>query len=229
MAYDRAWLRAQVSSYLHDAEVTPLIDTWIDIGAKRVSQVLQCWEMETELTIGLAAVVGEGTLDGGTSSGGGIVVDGGDAYNTSSQSLPYMEIGSTVKQVLGVQWQDQEGQWRNLVALNRHEARQYKRGGIPGRYLIEDRRIHPLPFIDGSYRAQLLSEVVIPPTPDDIIDAVVSYPFIFLNAALSEAFDWKQDDVMNQRYEQKWFTEATTVRNAYMQDRAGESLAMRAM
>jgi hypothetical protein len=180
--------------------------------------------METELTIGLAAVVGEGTLDGGTSSG-----DGGDAYNTSSQSLPYMEIGSTVKQVLGVQWQDQEGQWRNLVALNRHEARQYKRGGIPGRYLIEDRRIHPLPFIDGSYRAQLLSEVVIPPTPDDIIDAVVSYPFIFLNAALSEAFDWKQDDVMNQRYEQKWFTEATTVRNAYMQDRAGESLAMRAM
>ena len=171
MAYDREWLREQVASYLHDSEATPLIDTWIDIGAKRVSQVLQCWEMETEVSLGLANLITDGLVDGGSATGGGNVIDGGDAFNLQDELVPYMPVAATVKQVLGVQWLDQGGQWRNLVALNRHEARMHKREGIPSRYLIENRKIYPLAFQDGSYRAQLLSEVVIPETPNTVIDA----------------------------------------------------------
>jgi hypothetical protein len=228
--YDRDWLRQQVSSYLHDAKAATLIDTWIDIGAKRASQVLRCWEMESEITIGLAGVLQTGNLDGGSAAGGGVVVDGGDAFNTQvDEPLPYMDIPLSVKEILGVQWLDQEGQWRNLTALSRHASRAQKRAGIPANYLVENRRIYPYPYQAGQYRTQVIDEVVIPITSDDEIPALTSYPFIFLNAALSEAFDWKQDDTMNARYESKWFTEATMITNNYQEDRSGESLAMRAV
>jgi len=227
--YNRQWLQTQVASYIHDSSVTGLVDTWIDLGAKRVSQVLRCWEMERELTIGLAAVTSSGILDGGSAAGGGVIIDGGDAFNLEDVALPYMEIPDTTKEILGVQWLDHQSQWSNLVALSRHEARRYKASGTPQRYLVEARKIYPYPYQAGEYRAQIIDEVIIPPTADDEVAALSSYPFIFLNAALAEGFDWKQDEVMNVRYDSKWINEATVVANNYMEDRSGESLAMRSV
>lgn len=41
MAYDRAWLRSQLASYLHDNELGTLLDEFIDSGAQRIGQLLQ--------------------------------------------------------------------------------------------------------------------------------------------------------------------------------------------
>ena len=162
MAYDRQWLRDQVASYLHDAATSPLLDTWIDIGAKRVSSVLRCWEMESELSVGLAVVTELGVADGGSASGGGTIIDGGDAFAGQVQQDSFITLPAGVQDILGVQWQNNSGEWINLTALSKHEAGPYKRAGTPSHYLIENRRIYPYPIADGNYKAQSVSEVVIP-------------------------------------------------------------------
>lgn len=196
--YNRAWLQEQIKGYLHDASVSAYLDTWIDLGAKRIAQTLQCSEMETEL-----------------------VRSAGDAEN-------YLAGDTTLKRVLGVQWQGYSGSYVNLRSVPRHNAGQYKRDGQPAVYLIEDRKIYPLPFNDGNFKAQVLTEVEV---PDDSStnDVLTAYPFIFLNAALAEAYDWKQNQEMMARYEQKWANEAVAVTERYLSERIGDTPAMRAM
>ena len=196
--YNRDWLKTQIMSYLHDSSVSAELDAWIDLGAKRVSQVLQCLEMEGELT-----------------------------RNAGDTEL-HIVIPSLVRHVLGVQWSNYSGRWMNLRSVPRHDAGQYKRDGTPSVYYIEDGRIKPSPYVDGDYRAQVINEVVIPADTSEVA-ALTAYPFIFLNAALSEAYDWKQDPEMMARYEQKWSTEADYVTALYLSNRIGDTPAMRAV
>lgn len=196
--YNRDWLKTQIQGYLHDASITAHLDTWIDIGAKRVSQILQCAEMEAELT-----------------------------RSTGDANL-HIPLSSTERRLLGVQW-EQNGIYINLESVPRHDAWRYKRNGNPAVYYIEGRKIWPAPFVDGNYKAQVLQEVVIPADGTSEVDALTAYPFIFLNAALAEAYDWKQDQEMLARYENKWTVEAREVTDLYMSERIGDTPAMRAV
>lgn len=229
MAYSRAWLRTQLASFLKDSSLSAELDTFIDLGAKRASQILECWEMEQTLANQLS-VAAEGELDGGNASASTVdVVDGGDPYNADPDAAPkpYIEIPSTVRRILGVQVLDSV--WRNLKAMPRHDAAVFKAGtGTPAYYYVETRYIYPIPMMAGSYRTQVIAEVQIPETDTGEVDALTSYPMVFLNAALAEAYDWKQDPEMSARYEQKWIAEAQAVRSAYRGESQGEALAMRA-
>jgi hypothetical protein len=229
--YNRNWLRTEIAGYLHDDSVSANIDTWIDIGAKRVSQVLECWEMEVSIVNSLATIVGAGVIDGGNANGGGVIIDGGDAYNADpeGQALPYLPISGTTKRIIEVQVL-RNSEWRNLRSVPKHEASRYKTdgGGTASVYRVENRKIYPLPFQPGDYRAIVLQEVQIP-AGDNENDALTSYPFIFLNAALAEAYDWKQNAEMNGRYESKWIQEAEQIKLVYRGERGGETPSMRAM
>ena len=194
--FDRSWLRDQVMSYLHDDSVLSIVDTWIDIGAKRVSQVMECAEMETvieRLT---------GSLD------------------------VFIQLPSDTRKLLGVQWFN-SSRWSNLRSVPRHVAPCYDSTGTPAVYWIEQRKIYPLPFVDGDYRAQVLADVVIPDTGEH--PALTAHPYVFLNAALSEAYDWKQNLEMVQRYDNKWNSEANVVTAEYISEVTGEVPAMRAI
>lgn len=229
MAFNRNWLKAQLASYLKDATLGAELDTWIDLGAKRVSQVLECWEMETELFNSLVIPL-DGGLDGGYADGTNtIVVDGGDAFNQDPDSAPrqYIVMPDRMIRTIAVQALS-NGEWRNLKAIPKHNAYAFKVTGQPSSYLIERQRIYPLPFVDGQYRAIFLTEVQIP-VGDNETGALTSYPYVFLNAALAEAYDWKQDAEMNARYEQKWIAEASQVRDIYRSEHVGETPAMRAV
>lgn len=46
---NRQWFRDQLASYLKDATLSAEIETFIDLGAARVYDVLECREMEQEL------------------------------------------------------------------------------------------------------------------------------------------------------------------------------------
>ena len=227
--YTRNWLRRQIAGYIHDEGVSAHLDTWIDIGAKRVSQVLECWEMEAELVNSLAEVIESGVLDGGTADGGGLVLDGGDAFNSNPDAAPVqsLAIPSDVKRVLGVQVLDGE-EWRNLKSIGSHAAGRFKCSGTPIHYYLEGRSIYPVPFTEGQYRAQVMQEAEVP-SGDNTTDVVTAYPFLFLNAALAEAYDWKQNPQMSARYEQKWITEAQQITANYRGESGGETLAMRAI
>ena len=93
---------------------------------------------------------------------------------------------------------------------------------------MERQRIYPLPFTEGNFRAIFLVEVEIP-VGDNETGALTSYPYVFLNAALAEAYDWKQDPEMNARYEGKWIQEASQVRDIYRSEHSGETPAVRAV
>ena len=94
--------------------------------------------------------------------------------------------------------------------------------------MVEDSKVYPLPFAEADYRAIYLREVEIP-IGDNLDDVLTAYPMIFLNAALAEAYDWKQDPEMSQRMTNKWFEEATAVTNNYLNERMGDAPAMRAI
>ena len=230
MAFTRNWLKTQIQSYLKDHSIAAELDTWIDVAAKRVSQVLECWEMEGEIENSLASKLESGIIDGGSAGGGGTIIDGGDAYNDDpeSQLTDNLLIPSNVKRILGVQYLHNT-KWQNLRSVPKHDAWQYKRDGLPHVYLVEQRRIYPLPLLEGNYKAQVLYEAAIPAGGDNE-DAVLSaYPYIFLNAALAEAWDWKQDAEMASKFEAKWQEDANKVTDIYRGERSGETLSMRAM
>ena len=197
--YNRDWLRAQIASYLHDSSVIDHLDNWIDIGAKRVSQVLQCKEMMGELA------------------------------RSQGASDDFIELDTTTRHVLGVQWQDRQGRYINLESVPRHEAMYYKRTGTPSVYTIEQRKIYPLPFADGNYKVQVMQEVIIPSDGQAQVDALTAYPFIFLNAALAEGYDWKQNLEMLARYDNKLGAEVAEVTKNFMNERVGDTPAMRAV
>ena len=228
--YSRNWLKAQIASYLKDASLSAELDTFIDIGAKRISGLLECWEMEQVVSNSLTFSFQQGILDGGGASGTStVVVDGGDAYNADPEAAPknYIEFYGLYKRLVAVQTLD-NGIWRNLKAVPKHEASAYKYSGVPLVYLVENRRIYPLPFLDGDYRAIFQAEIEIP-VGDGEVDALTAYPYLFLNAALAEAYDWKQDEIMSARYEQKWMREAEQIKLVYRSEHSGETPSMRAV
>ena len=225
--YNRAWMRDTITSYLKDSSVTQtVLDVWIDIASKRVSTTLECNEMEQTISNKLVLQPFT-TVDGGSATMTELVViDGGNAYNEGNEPLDYIVFPSNWKRLVSVQTLD-NGQWRNLRSINKHNAYAYKSDGIPEVYLLEDGKIYPLPLAEGTYRAIFLLEVIIEETGEHPV--VAAYPYIFLNAALAEAYDWKQDVEMVARYEGKWQQEADEARRLYRSEHVGETPAMRAI
>ena len=229
--FDRDWFRAQLTSYLKDDSLDIELDTFLDLAAKRVSQVLRCFEMELQLTLGLAPLQ-DGVLDGGFASVNTEgVVDGGDAFASSFDATrPYMEIPGGLIAILSVQALGTNDTFYNLRSVGMHEANKWrKETGRAQVYVVENSNIYPYPFSEGSYKARILQEVEFPLQGNEVPAAITAYPFIFLDAALAEAYDWKQDEIMSQKYMQKWVAEAQTVRDNWENENAGEALAVRAV
>lgn len=226
--YNRNWLKIQIAAYLKDQSLGAELDTFIDLGAKRVSQLLEAWEMEAEYLNSLRFALATG-VDGGFADGSNLIfIDGGDAFSQDPEAAPteFVTLGSKVKRVVGVQAY-RNGEWYNLAGVPKHDAGRYKSSGVPEVYYLENRTVYPLPFAEGDYKVIVLEEVEIP-VGDNEHPALTSYPFMFLNAALAEAWDWKQDPEMNARYEQKWQSEAEQVKILYRSEIMGETPAMRA-
>ena len=227
--YNRDWLKAQIVFYLKDTSVDLHLDTWIDLGAKRVSEVLECFEMEVITNSTLVAEISQG-VDGGFSGDTGLLlIDGGDAFASGviEPDREFITLQNNFKRLVVVQALDNDT-WRPLRSVPKHEAYRYNQTGVPQVYHVEQRKVYPLPRAAGSFRTITVNEVVIP-VGDNEVDALTSYPFVFLNAALAEAYDWKQDAEMNARYENKWLNEAREITTRYRGEHTGDTPSMRAM
>ena len=229
MAFNRNWLKQQLAYYLKDDSVGIHLDTWIDLSAKRVSSLLECFEMEEVATNSLSVAVASG-VDGGFAGGTNLVViDGGDAFSADPAAAPksYIPLPTRFKRLVVVQVQD-NGLWRALRSVPKHEVSHYRSNGYAEVYHLEEGRIYPLPFQSGDYRAIYLREVEIP-VGDNTDRVLTAFPYVFLNAALAEAYDWKQDEAMFARYEGKWLNEVEQIKVLYRSEHNGETPAMRAM
>lgn len=198
---NRDWLKEQIPTYLHDASVDGQLDTWIDIAAYRLSQVLKCREMEATLT----KVTGE-------------------EYITLASDQQVLDS----RYLTDVQWLNESGAYVNLRSVPAHDAGRYKRDGRPSVYHLEDSKIYPLPYQEGEYRALCLVQLVVPDGTTSTA-ALLAYPHLFLYAALNEAYDWKQDPEMSARYQTKWLEDAQRITRIYESERVGDAPAMRAV
>ncbi len=194
----RAWLRQNIAGYLHDGSLSAELDTFIDLGAKRISQLMQCVEMEAEITR-----------------------NKGDANN-------FIAVPADFQRLLGVQVAD-NGTWRNLQAISRHDAAYFDGAGLAMVYRIDGGVIQPLPASDSDYRVQYLQEAIVPEDSAETNAVLSAYPMVFLNAALVEAYDWKQDFELVGRFEQKLMGDIRAITRIYLSERAGEVPAMRAV
>ena len=227
MIYTRQWLQDQIRSYLKDRSLTLAeLDTFIDVSVSRLCQVLECTEMETIITGTVQAV---GAIDGGNAGSVNTQeIDGGDAFNSGEVVLSpaAIPLSSNHKRIVVVQYL-RDGDWYALRSVPKHEAAAYKVEGQPCVYYIEDSQVFPIPRKEGNARVIALEFFELPDTGSHPV--LQAYPFLFLNAALAEAYDWKQDEVANQRYENKWIGDAEAVTTLYRTTHQGETLSMRAI
>lgn len=194
--YNRAWLQSQIKSYLHDNSVSGSLDTWIDLGASRISRALRCQEMQVIATYNLA-------------DGAGIPIT---ADMVIIESLEYS---------------GNQG-WQNLRSATRFQDQYFEGSGTPCVWLKQDGQIVPAPYSDGAYRLTYMGATEVP-IDDSTTEVMTAYPFLFLNAALAEAYDWKQNPEQSARWEAKWINEAVDISAIYRSERAGDAPAMRAM
>lgn len=196
MIYNRAWLQSQIKSYLHDNSVSGSVDTWIDLGASRISRALRCNEMRKVQEYVLA-------------DGNGIPI-------TSDMII-----------IESLEYSGNQG-WQDLRSATRFEGQYFEGSGTPCVWLNQEKQIMPAPYSDGTYRLTYMGDTEVP-ADDTTTDVMTAYPFIFLNAALAEAYDWKQNPEQSARWEGKWIKEAIDITAIYKSERAGDAPAMRAM
>jgi hypothetical protein len=138
----------------------------------------------------------------------------------------FIPLPNTVRKVLAVCW-NYTGRERALRSIPKHYKTQYDINGTPAVYWIENSTIKIGPFTDGDYVARVVQDVEIPADDQAEIPALTSHPYVFLNAALAEAYDWKQNAEMVARFEGKWREEASIVTAEYLNEQAGDAPAMR--
>jgi len=195
----RLQLRVLMAGYLHDNSLGAFLDQWIDTGAHRIGQILRCREMETTF------------------------------QRVTDAPENYIDCGAEFQEVLRVSTPSDGGGSRVLEAVGSHDwLHGAANGGTPWAYYVEGARIYPLPFGNQDYSAVVLARPVVPVVDTDTNAVLTAFGFLFLNAALVEGFDYKQDETLTVRYENKWTAEAQAITRAYEKNRRGEALAMRA-
>lgn len=117
----------------------------------------------------------------------------------------------------------------HLRSQSRHAADMYQGVGLSRFYRIDRKMIYPYPWSDADYQALILKDVEIPADGTEEVDALSAYPTLYLTAALAEAYDWKQNGEMGQRYTMKWRDLADSITSIYRSEIVGEVPAMRAM
>lgn len=194
----RAWLKTNIASVIKDHTLSTSLDTWIDIGAARLGEILRCREMETSIVRGVGA------------------------------PDPFIPLAEDTQEILAVQKGSEDGNYYNLRGMVKVQADMYKGAGTSVAYYVEDSKVYPIPFNDTNFIVLTLDRPSVPVAEDETTALLTQYPYLFLDAALVEAYDFKEDNERVVRYDAKWRDAARTIRNTYERTRFGEGLAMRA-
>lgn len=199
MAYDRAWLRTQIGNFIHDT-TTGLEDTFIDMATKKVGVMLEGQANQLTTT-----------------------------YNIATADFPLPDEAISIRVLAYRTAQDSY----LLRSVPTHQLANYNDTGVasgsPAVYSIIGGVLKIRPFIAGDYDVTTFTGVDIGPAASDTNDSLEQYPYIFLDAALVEAFDYKQDGTYAGRYESKWLGAVEQVNRVSRKLDQGDVPAMRAM
>ena len=116
-----------------------------------------------------------------------------------------------------------------LRSLPTHQIRRYPETGTPAFYRIKVNNVRFIPFMAGEYGIRYFSRINLLDDPGATHPALTAYPFVFLDAALAECYDYKQDAELMQRYQDKWLAEVHEINRVTSKLRAGDAPAMEAM
>jgi hypothetical protein len=140
----------------------------------------------------------------------------------------YISLPKGTRKLLSVGFNSTLG-FTHLRSLPRHSTDYVPGAGPALFYRVEQKRVFPLPFNDTDYEALILQDVEIPADDQETVAALSAYPTLYLTAALAEAYDWKQNMEMGQRYTMKWRDLADSITTMYNSEIVGDTPAMRAM
>ena len=116
-----------------------------------------------------------------------------------------------------------------LRSVPTHQWSRYQDTGTPAIYQVRNDSINIRPFTEGNYAVWYYSRINLLDDPGATHPALTAYPFLFLDAALAECYDYKQDAELMQRYQDKWLAEVHEINRVTRKLRAGDAPAMRAM
>jgi hypothetical protein len=197
--YNRAWLRDQVRSNLHDQGVPePTIDHFIDMGSLRVGQKLR-------------------------SSANQVTVDWSIAENMARLPADLVELRTIRYSAAAGQYA------LRSIASHQVEQWASRSGGQPLFYEMRGDWIAVRPFVAGTYELTYWQNTDIPDDPATEIPALTAYPFLFLNAALEAGYQWKQDEEQRVRMRDQWLGEVREVNATSARRDSGDVPAQRAI
>lgn len=116
-----------------------------------------------------------------------------------------------------------------LRSIPTHQWTYYQDTGTPAVYQTKLDRLLIRPFMAGNYGIWYFSRMTLLDDPGATLPALTAYPFLFLDAALAECYDYKQDAELMQRYQDKWLAEVHEINRVTAKLRAGDAPAMRAI
>jgi hypothetical protein len=197
--YDRAWLRSQLSSWLHDKGLsTDDTDTFIDLGAMRIGQMLRA--TENQYTV-------DWTLNDDLSA----LPDDFVAIRTIRHP------GNNGLFAL------------HSTSSHEIENMQDRSGGQPLYYQLRGGKIAVRPFVSGTYELTYWGRTDIDEQSTATHPALQAYPYLFLNAALEAGYQWKQDEQLRLSIQSQWLGEVREINRVAARRDAGDAPAQRAM
>ena len=197
--YNRAWLRSNVASYLHDQNLGSTVDTFIDIGALRIGQMLESTANEklSQFTIT-------------------------DATNPLPDDIVRMR-------AVFYQLDNGQSVALKSMPTHAISAYVLSSTSTPLFYTIVGDNIVVRPYTAGTYELDYWSTVTIGDNDADTNPALTAYPFIFLNAALEAGYQFKEDESMMMRSQALWTDEVTQINRASRKLAAGDVPAARSV
>ena len=116
-----------------------------------------------------------------------------------------------------------------LTSVPSHNIEKYATTGNPAVYAVNANSIVIKPFSAGDYDITYFGSMTLGTNDTDTFPALQNYPFLFLDAALAEGYDYKQDPDQRTRYQDKWITEAHEINRRSRTLRQGDVPAMRTL
>jgi hypothetical protein len=193
--YSRDWLRTQIKAFIHDAN-TGLEDTFIDVGAIKLGQMLESRENQVTSNVNITE---------------------------SEHAVPAEWVSINLVEYPA------DSTMYALLSVPKHNLANYGNTGMPAVYNMLGGVLRIAPFVGGTYQVTRFEKVTIPADDAGTNGALEANPQVFLSAALIEAFDYKQDAGMVQRYSVKLENEVRQINLATRRLNRGDAPSQRAV
>ena len=115
----------------------------------------------------------------------------------------------------------------SLQSMPSHRVENYGGSGSPVVYGVKGNQLLIAPFQAKDYEVTYFRHITLAPESTATDEALTHYPFVFMEAMLSEGYAWKEDMAGSKAYEQKFLGSVQEINRVSRKLQQGDSPAMR--